>query len=936
MDSSAEFPRIPKSELLDRLAGGHAARLTVVTPNRRLAGALRRDFDARQMASGLTAWETADVLPLTALVERLYEDALYSELATQLPILLTAAQEQSLWEDIVRSSEAGRALASAPPAAALAREAWQVAHAWRLMPRLKDYPANDDARSFADWAWRYEGMTRRERHTERARLADVLAPHLAHRALRKPATLVAYGFDILDAQQREFLASLARHGVEVLACGPQPQASAARRVAFTARRDEIRAAAAWARARLEADPGARIGVVVPDLANARNAVRRAFTQVMEPGSALPGRPARPLPFDFSLGEPLSSYPLVAAAMLALELARSASSGPVESALEFDRASRLIRSPFIAGASTELPQRARLDAELRRVCAPRIGLERLRRAIARLTAAGNPHRVPACPLLANRLARLAALAKDRLHGAKRPSEWGRAISELLDAIGFPGERALDSAEFQTLEKLREAIAGFAALERVAGRMRFEEAYARLARIAADTLFQPETQEVPIQVLGVLESAGLEFDHLWVMGLTEEAWPIPARPNPFIPVALQRSASVPESSAAASLALDERITRGWIAAAREVVLSHALREDDRDLAPSPLVRALPQASPGDLALPAYETLRDAIRRARAEDRMTDASAPALAAQGASAGGTGVFKDQAACPFRAFAIHRLGAEGLEAPPPGLDAAGRGTLLHAVLARVWEELKSKARLDALPAGELDALLAGAADHAIARLRSLRPEAIEGRFMELERERLAKLARAWLELERERPGFVVASIEKKRAVSFGGVTVHAKLDRMDRLDAGGLAILDYKTGSASVGDWLGPRPDDPQLPLYAVSQGASGDEAVSAVVFARIKAGDMAFRGIARDEGLLPGVSSLDRQRSGAAKQYASWDELLEGWRAELESLGREFAAGEARVDPKRGEPTCRYCGLKPLCRINERALPGLDGESDEAGPRT
>ncbi len=926
MNSGAEFPGIPKSELLARLAGGRAAQLTVVTPNQRLAAAVRRDFDASRIEKGLSSWETADVLPLAALVERLYEDALYSELAPQLPILLTSAQEQSLWEDIVRGSEAGRALASAPLAAALAREAWQVAHAWRLMPRLRGYPASDDARSFADWAWRYEGATRRERHTDRARLADAVAPHLAHGALRKPKTLVAYGFDILDAQQREFLAALGEQGVEVLACGPQPRASAARRVAFTSSRDEIRAAAAWARARLEADPRSHIGVVVPDLANSRNIVRRVFTQVMEPARALPGRPARTLPFDLSLGEPLSSYPLAAAAMLALELAGSANAAP----LEFARASRPIRSPFIAGAKSELAQRARLDAELRKVCGPSIGVERLRRAIARLTAAGD--RVPACPLLANRLARFVAIAKDRLRGAKRPAEWGKAISELLEAIGFPGERPPDSAEFQTLKKFHEAIAGFAALDRVAGRMRFEEACARLARIAADTLFQPEAPEVPIQVLGVLESAGLEFDHLWVMGLTEEAWPIPARPNPFIPVALQRSAGVPESSAAASLALDERITRGWMAAAREVVLSHALREDDRELAPSPLIRALPQSSPEGLALPAYEILRDTIRRARAEERTPDASAPALAAQGAIAGGTGVFKDQAACPFRAFAIHRLGAEGLEAPPPGLDAAGRGTLLHAMLAKIWEELKSKARLDALSGSELDALLASAAEHAVARMRSLRPDAIEGRFMELERARLAKLARAWLELERERPGFEVAAIESKRPVSFGGVTVYAKLDRMDRLDAGGHAVLDYKTGNASVGDWLGPRPDDPQLPLYAVSQGEPGGEAVAAVAFARIKVGEMAFRGIAREEGLVPGVGTVDKQRSGAARQYASWDDLLERWRGELESLGREFASGDARVDPKRGEQTCRYCGLEPLCRINERSPRSLGaGQGEE-----
>jgi probable DNA repair protein len=948
MTSGAEFPRISKPELLGRLAEGHAVSTSVVTPNLRLAAALRRDFDAQQIAQGLTAWEAADVLPLPAFVERLYEDALYSKLA--LPILLTSAQEQTLWEDIVRGSEAGAALLSAPPAAALAREAWQLAHAWRLMPRLKGYPANDDARAFADWAWRYEGITQRDRHCDRARLADIVAPHLAHAALRKPATLVAYGFDILNAQQRELFAALAKAGVAVVACGPQEydgRAAAACRAAFTSAKEEIRAAARWARSRLEADSNARIGIVVPDLAQSRNAVQRIFAQVMEPAHLLPGRERRPLPFNISLGEPLSSYPLVAAALRLLEVARAE--------VGFEHASRLIRSPFITGAGAELAQRARLDAELRKVAAPMIGLERLRRAIAKLTASDNRYGVPACTILSQRLAALSKFAREHLHGAKRPGEWAKAMSALLDAAGFPGERTLDSVEYQTLKKFHEAIAGFAALERVAGRMRFDDACARLARITAETLYQPEAPEVPIQVLGVLESAGLEFDHLWVMGLTDEAWPIPARPNPFIPVALQRLAGVPESSAAASLELDSRITRGWLAAAGEVVLSHPLREADRELVPSPLIRDLQESKAEDLALPEYESMREAIRRARRGERTPDAKGPALGAAGPAlgaaapavnapgviSGGTSVFKDQAACPFRAFALHRLGAEGLEAPPAGLDARERGTLLHAMLAHVWQELKSKSRLDAASDADLVALLALAADHAIGRLRARRPDAIEGRFMELEKTRLAKLGRAWLDIERARPPFEVAAVEQKRPVSFGGVTVNAKLDRMDSLIADeqgqwlgrSRAILDYKTGSANVGDWLGVRPDDPQLPLYAVSQNETaaedvpassyeGDGGVCAVAFARLKAGDMGFRGISRDEGLIPGVATLDKQRSKAAKDYGSWEELLAGWRRELEALGAEFAAGEARVDPKRGDETCRYCDLKPLCRINERAF--------------
>jgi len=926
MSAGAGLPILQKSELFGRLARGHAAGLTVVTPNQRLAAALARDFDSHQAACGLTAWESADVLPLSALVERLYEDALYSELATQLPVLLSGAQEQALWEEVIGGSEAGRDLLSIASAAALAREAWQLAHGWKLMPRLKSYPANDDARAFADWARRYEGITRRDRHADRARGPEVVAPHLAHAATRKPKTLIAYGFDILTAQQREFLAALGAAGTEVLACGPDERASAPRRVALASGKDEIHAAARWARARLEANPRSRIGVVVPDLSKSRSAVRRIFAQTMEPGRALPGGEKRPLPFNISLGDPLASYPLVAAAFHALELARGE--------IEFSRASRFIRSPFIAGAESEMANRARLDAELRKVSRAAIRLERLRRAIAKLT--GPEGRAPQCPILSRRLADLAKFATENLTALKRPAEWGRHVSALLDSVGFPGERKLDSSEYQTLKKFHEAIAGLAALDRVAGRMRFADACAHLARIAADTLFQPEAPEVPIQVLGVLESAAMEFDHLWVMGLTDDAWPIPARPNPFIPVALQRAAGVPESSAAASLELDRRITQGWLKAAGEVVLSYPLREEDRELVSSPLIRDVPETRLEDLALPGYDSLRVAIRRARGEEREADSRAPAIPKNAPSSGGTSVFGDQAACPFRAFVLHRLDAEGLEVPPPGLDARDRGTLLHALLAKVWTELKSKARLEALSARDLDALLAAAADAAIGRLRWSRPDALEGRFAKLEKERLVQLGRAWLEFEKRRPAFEIAEIEKKRAVSFGGVTVNAKLDRMDRLQGGAHAILDYKTGKANVGGWLGARPDEPQLPLYAVTRDGNAGDEVAAVAFARVRAGEMEFKGIAREAGLIPDVGTLAEQRSAAAKQYGSWDDLLSSWRRELEALGREFASGEARVDPKdkRNLATCRYCEVKPFCRIYERYGAPVDGDAGSGEP--
>ncbi|HSD55411.1 MAG TPA: PD-(D/E)XK nuclease family protein [Burkholderiales bacterium] len=869
---------LTRDELFARLASGHAGRVTVITPNRRLAQAVAAEFDQSQLAARRAVWDTGDILPYTAFVERLYDDALYSERAAGLPLLLTPDQEQSLWEEVVRRSDAGGALLVVAETAALAAEAWQLGHAWRLLERLEAAPLHDDARAFADWARSYRQRTERARLTDRARLPDTAIGVLDHDRVNKPALLVAYGFDIVTPQQRALLDALAARGVTLATCGAVRRTATALRVAAADAHDEIRQAARWARARLEANGTARIAIVVPDLAARKKALRRVLAETMDPGRA-----ASVLPVNVSLGDPLTGYPIVADALAALQL------GGRE--IEFGQASRLIRSPFIAGAESELQRRARLDARLRKRAEPIVTLERLVRM------------VDDAPVLVQHLGVYAQFRKTHLFGARSPGDWARAFGDALSLLGFPGERGLDSAEYQALKKWHEVVARLAGLDRVAGRMGFEEALARLRRMAGATLFQPETPAVPIQVLGVLEAAGLAFDHLWVMGLSDESWPMHSRPNPFIPLRLQRTARIPNASPSATLELARRLTAEWLGCAGEVVLSHPRREQDRDLAASPLVAHVPDI---DLQLPAYETWREAIHRGATEERLPDARAPALAPTDAVHGGALLLKDQAACPFRAFAVHRLAADAIEAPHTGLDARERGTLVHRVLASIWGELKRKQALDAIGAADLEALLTAAAEDSIARKRRDRPTTLGGRFAAIERARLVGLARAWLEQERGRSGFTVIAAEDKRAAALGAVNLSLRLDRVDETDAGDRIVIDYKTGKATVPSMLGARPDEPQLPLYATV--AEPDAA--AVAFGQVRSGEMKFVGLARDAGVL----------AGAKPPAPGWDEQRAFWRVELERLAGEFAAGNADVDPKRPPHTCRNCGLPPLCRIAER----------------
>ena len=65
---SPDFPRLTKAGVFARLAEGLKAGATVVTPNRRLAQELAREFDADRMANGLRSWEAADILPFGSFV----------------------------------------------------------------------------------------------------------------------------------------------------------------------------------------------------------------------------------------------------------------------------------------------------------------------------------------------------------------------------------------------------------------------------------------------------------------------------------------------------------------------------------------------------------------------------------------------------------------------------------------------------------------------------------------------------------------------------------------------------------------------------------------------------------------------------------------------------------------------------------------------------
>jgi len=213
MAAGAVFHTISRDEVFDRLTQLPAKNHCVVTPNPRLSLVLQREFGERQMAEGRVLWESADILSWSGFLERAGEDARYADIAP-LPLLLSQAQSHALWEHLLRASPSGEALLAIADAARLAHEAWQLTRAWRLEPQLRGAAQNEDSKAFQDWAPRYERVLQRNGLMDAVELADRVLPLMTDGYIRRPQTLVAYGFDSFTPQQSEFLGRLHRPGAK--------------------------------------------------------------------------------------------------------------------------------------------------------------------------------------------------------------------------------------------------------------------------------------------------------------------------------------------------------------------------------------------------------------------------------------------------------------------------------------------------------------------------------------------------------------------------------------------------------------------------------------------------------------------------------------------------------------------------------------------------
>lgn len=852
-----------------------ASGATILTANVRAARWLQREYALLQRSSGRRMWATPAIEDWDTWLRGLWQAQALAAAAA--PLLLTSLQERSVWTRMQREDAA--LLVSPASMAALAESAYALLSDYEAHSERNHVWGKTDAESFRQWAAKFDRECARRNWMPRAGLEAKLAASLNPKTL--PREILLLGFDRTTPAQNSLLNAIAGCSVRVEFANPaiDPQIKFACADGLC---EEIAACAWWARSRVEKNPEARIGVLVPDMNAMRSEIERTFRRVLMPQAGDIFAVQR-MPFEFSLGQPLAHVPVIRAALLMLRW--------LHAPLREEEVAWLLLSGFLSSNGVEYLALAKLDAKRRNA-----GSLSLEISLPDFLKQSETSRLPSLEKLASM--HRAAIANRVADEDRLPGRWADLVQSFLRDAGWPGSAARDTLHFQALRRWERALDEITLLGFDGQRVGYGVFLHTLESHALETIFSPESQGAPVQIMGALESSGQQFDALWFLSADDESWPQRGRPHPLLPNEVQRRFRMPYSDPASDLELAKAVTARIAASARVVVFSHAQRNHDGELRPSPLLPQNAQwrdAEPmpdkheaGDL-----ETVDEAVEVATWPEEL-------------SPGGSDVLKAQAACAFQAFATKRLRVDALNRNEWGLTAAQRGVLLHKVLERIWSpETGALHSLNDLLAAIHEERLGRILEAAIAAAFA-EYDAIEDVWMRAyltsEKRRLRTRLTEWMEVEAARVPFeVIACEEKLNDVHVGGLRLKLRADRIDQLANFDRLLIDYKSSEVSRKDWHGLRPNEPQLPLYAVFGGVAD---VRGVLFAQIRAGDTEFVGSVAD---VKAQMFADAKPGSALGKEPYSEEMRDGWEQALLNLAGDFLRGEAAVNPKDGKKNVR-----------------------------
>jgi len=882
------------------IAKALASGATVITANNRLARDLHKQYGHELRSDGHKSWSTPDIQTLDAWLQKHWLAAQFRNPEDKLPSLLPHSQALLLWEQVIRRSTLVNANVNPVALARLAAKSWSLMHRWSLdTARLQKAAVSPDQAAFVNWADGFAKACADKGWVTAEQLPSVYSEYLA-KAKEKPCNaLCLTGFDAINPAQQCLFNSLAAAGVSIENATPVGESNEVTRSRYPDQQVEMVAAARWAKSRIQAAPGESIAVLVPGLRERSAAVRRTMMDELSPDWRR--RTENCLaPLKMACAQPLSDVGMISTALRLLRV-------PWQP-LPFSEISLLLRSPYLRDARTDAMPRAKAELKLRDAGIVDIYARPLAGKLARWA-----------PDMANLL-----LESPRWPaGEKRlPSNWASEFAGCLRYWGWPGEQLPENAEFLAYRAWENVLDQFASCDAVLGPVAVGSAHRILRNLAAQEELHPDASPDAVQVMDISEAAGLEFDHLWISGLTAEAWPPSGRVDALIAPALQRELQMPDSTPALTHESADKLINGLVAGCPNLVLSWPGTADGEAVMPAPLsIEGLVEveATADDLSdhlLQIFESSRSVI------NRLNDDPPPAVT-DSLRKGGSALFARQATCPARAFVEHRLGVRELPRATAGLDPRAKGKLMHKALQLWYQKYPDQSGLTAMPAEQRAAELRRLVQAVIEPLEQ-KEQGVMAVVTAQEALRLQAIIESFFELEVARlPFHVIGTEESVDGFGIGGLKVDLQLDRLDKLANGDLLVIDYKSSEIKPGRWAPPRPADAQLPLYAITGNYSG------IAVAAISSKEASLKGVGDGETGAAGIKPVSKYSK--VFDESDWDALVTEWKKSFETLAEEFLAGDFRINLHDAAPAEGEFGL--VIRTSEFGVldDGMEGGAHE-----
>ncbi|NPA72860.1 MAG: hypothetical protein GXO35_08540 [Gammaproteobacteria bacterium] len=741
---------------------------------------------------------------------------------------------------------------------------------------------------------------------------------------KRPQRFVLHGFDELTPHVKAWRSAIEALGGEVSIEAVTEASEQIEHQFFRAQdaQDEVQQVALWAEAqwqklsKIKAPHGIKIGIISPNLADYKVALTQSLDEQLSLAQHQPLNSLRSAPpfYNLSLGTALTELPLVKNAWLTLSLFLQPNKP-----CRYTDWSEWLSSPYTQD-SFVLRQQA--DAAFRRLQWSKFTWPKL---IATDAASALPKRLKA------RLDKRAALTEvestpNSSSNRCSLSQFIETVWTVLEDLGWPGNRNLNSDEHQQKTIFESAVTQFSKVTEVGGKQTISAWLALFRRFLSEQLHQSQSKGLqPIQVMGMLEAGGQTFDALWVLGLTDEAWPRMPNPNPFLPMDEQRSQRSPRCDAKRELDYAQQVTERLKGCSPSIVWSYAQHQGDAELLVSPLVEqlqaSLAQATELSQYSPQpYHSLADRVFALRSSSEplswLLDARGPQVPAGSKAPGGSGILQAQSQCPLMAFMDFRLGAKyGLQSVEESLQDNNQGILVHKVLELFWEETKTQSALLTLSD---DALSERLIKHIKTSFEALLGT-VENAYLALEQSRILALCLDWLALEKTRVSFVVVERELECKVPLAGIEFSIVIDRVDEV-AGEQVVIDYKTGKASINKLLATPTKAPQLAVYLHALG----EQVSGIGYGLLHSDEgVKMSAITADEDVLMKARSVQvfakmAEKEGHEYYETTWPHFLGHLKQQVLDLAGDIQLGSAPMAFD-SEVDIQYANCKLALRLPE-----------------